>query len=122
MASSNSVNMAIILGNLGDDPDVHQTSGGKCVVNLSIATNETWVDGQGERRKTTEWHKVVVWGRAAEACAEYLHKGSQVHVIGRIHTRSWDDRDGNKRYEKEIICDEIKFLNTRTNNGNVRED
>jgi single-strand DNA-binding protein len=122
MASNNSVNMAIILGNLGDEPDVHSTPSGKCVVNLAIATNETWIDGQGEKRKNTEWHKVVVWGRAAEACADYLHKGSQVHVVGRLHTRSWEDRDGNKRYEKEIICDEIKFLNTRTVNGNVKEE
>lgn len=100
-----SVNKVIIVGNLGADPEVRFTGSGQAVANLSIATTEKWQGGE-----KTEWHRVVVFGKQAEACKEYLSKGRQVYVEGRIQTRSWDDKDGNKRYTTEVIAQRVQFL------------
>lgn len=105
-----SVNKAIILGNLGKDPELKYTPAGKAVCNFSVATNEVWKDKSGEKKEKVEWHRVVVWGDQAENCSKYLTKGCSVYVEGRIQTRSWDDKDGNKKYTTEITADRIVFL------------
>ena len=104
------MNKAIIIGNLGADPEVRYTQGGSPVANLSIATNEKWNDKSGKTQERTEWHRVVVFGATAENCAKYLTKGRQVAVEGRIQTKEWEDRDGNKRYTTEIVASNVTFL------------
>lgn len=104
-----SINKAILIGNLGADPDMRYTGSGQGVCELRIATTEKWTkDGQANEK--TEWHRVVVWGKTAEACAKYLAKGRQVYVEGRIQTRSYDDREGQKRYITEIVASDVQFL------------
>ena len=105
-----SVNKAIILGNLGRDPEVRQTASGKAVTTLRVATNESWVDQSGERQERTEWHSIVVWGRQAENCAQYLRKGRTVYVEGRLQTRKWQDKEGGDRYSTEIVADRVQFI------------
>ena len=105
-----SVNKVILVGNLGKDPEVRFTGSGKAVCHFPVATSEVWNDANGERRERTEWHNVVVWGKQGENCGKYLSKGRQVYVEGRIQTRSWDDKDGNKRYMTEIIAQQVRFL------------
>ncbi|MCY4645066.1 MAG: single-stranded DNA-binding protein [Bacteriovoracales bacterium] len=105
-----SVNKVIILGRLGQDPEVKQTASGLAVTNFSVATNEQWTDKQGEKQKRTEWHRVVAWGRQAELCGQYLSKGRQVYVEGRLQTRSWEDNQGQKRYTTEIKANAVQFL------------
>ncbi|MBI4515083.1 MAG: single-stranded DNA-binding protein [Deltaproteobacteria bacterium] len=104
------VNKVIIVGNLGKDPDVRFTPSGKAVCKFSVATSERWTDQQGQKQERTEWHNVVVWGKQAETCGQYLAKGRQVYVEGSIHTRSYDDKDGNKRYITEITARDVRFL------------
>jgi single-strand DNA-binding protein len=105
-----SVNKAIILGNLGKDPELRHTQGGKAVCQLRVATNEVWTDQAGERKERTEWHQVVVWGRQAENCNQYLKKGRSVYVEGRISTRKWQDKEGNDRYTTEVVADRVQFV------------
>ncbi len=112
-----SVNKAIILGNLGQDPELRHTPSGKAVATLRIATNEQWTDQSGERQERTEWHSVVVWGRQAENCAQYLSKGRQVFIEGRIQTRKWQDKEGNDRYSTEIVADRVQFVGGRAGSG-----
>ncbi|RMG12530.1 MAG: single-stranded DNA-binding protein [Deltaproteobacteria bacterium] len=112
-----SVNKAIIIGNLGRDPEVRYTSGGQAVCNFTVATNEQWKDKSGQRQERTEWHRVVVWGRQGELCGQYLAKGRTVYVEGRLQTREWTDRDGNKRYTTEIVAQNVQFLDTRGGGG-----
>ncbi len=107
------VNKAIILGNLGRDPEVRYTPDGKAVTNFSVATTEKWRSKDGETQEHTEWHRVVAFDRLAEVCAEYLSKGSSVYVEGHLRTRSWEDREGNKRYTTEIVGRTVQFLSTR---------
>lgn len=105
------LNKAMIIGNLGDDPELRYTQSGTPVANMSIATNRKWTDkSSGEKKEQTEWHRVVVFGRQAETCEQYLSKGRQVYVEGRIQTRDWKDRDGNKRYTTEIVANTVQFL------------
>lgn len=104
-----SVNKVILIGNLGADPELRYTSSGKAVADLRIATSESYGRG-ADREEKTEWHRVVVWERTAENCAEYLSKGRKVYVEGRIQTRSWDDKDGNRRYTTEIVARDVQFL------------
>lgn len=104
------VNKAIIIGNLGADPELRYTQSGQAVANFRIATNERWTDKEGATQERTEWHRVVVWGRQAENCEKYLSKGRQVYVEGRMQTRDWEDRDGNKRYTTEIVAQTVQFL------------
>jgi single-strand DNA-binding protein len=104
------VNKAILVGNLGTDPELRYTPSGKAVANFSLATNEQWTNKDGEKEERTEWHRIVAWGRLGEICGEYLSKGSQVYIEGRIQTRPWEDRDGNKRYTTEIIAQTMQML------------
>jgi single-strand DNA-binding protein len=105
-----SVNKVLLVGNLGRDAEMRYTPGGAAVATLNLATTEVWNDKAGKRQEKTEWHRVVVWGKSAESLAEYLTKGKQVYVEGRIQTRQWDDKDGNKRYTTEIRSDRIVLL------------
>ena len=104
------VNKAILIGNLGRDPEMRYTSTGTPVCNFSVATNEVYQDRSGQRQKRTEWHNIVVWSKLAEICNQYLTKGKQVYIEGRIQTREWDDRDGNRRRTTEIVANEMKML------------
>ena len=108
------VNKVILIGNLGADPEVRYTPSGQPVANFRIATSETWMDKQGQKQERTEWHRVVAWGKLAELCGEYLQKGRQVFVEGKLQTRQWEDRDGNKRFTTEIQAKELTFLGGRT--------
>ena len=103
------VNKAIILGRAGKDTEVRSTKGGKSVASMSIATDSSWVK-DGEKHEKTEWHKVVAWGKLAEIAGDYVHKGKQVYIEGRIQTQSWVDEQGNKRYSTEIVADQIVLL------------
>lgn len=105
-----SVNKVFLIGNLGADPEVRFTASGSAVANFRIATTDVWNNKEGERQERTEWHRIVVWGKQAEHCGEYLKKGRPVHVEGRLQTREWDDRDSNKRYTTEIVADRVTFL------------
>lgn len=105
-----SVNKAMVLGNLGKDPEVKFTNSGQAVANFSIATSEQWTDkATGNKQEKTEWHRIVVWGKTAENCGQYLAKGRQVYVEGRIQTREYE-KDGQKRYTTEIVADRVVFL------------
>ena len=106
------LNKAILIGNLGKDPEIRYTPSGMAVANFSLATTENWTkDGQRESR--TEWHRIVAFGRLAEICGEYLSKGTQIYVEGKIQTRDWEDKDGNKRYTTELIANQMQMLGTR---------
>lgn len=108
-----SVNKVILVGNLGRDIEIRYTSGGTAVATLSLATTDVWTDKTGQRQEKTEWHRVVLWGKTAETLQEYLLKGRQIYVEGRLQTRQWDDRDGNKRYTTEIRSDRVVLLGGR---------
>ena len=105
-----SVNKVILVGNLGRDAELRYTPGGAAVATLNMATTEVWNDKQGARQEKTEWHRIVLWGKTAESLNEYLTKGKQIYVEGRLQTRQWDDKDGNKRYTTEIRGDRIVLL------------
>ena len=111
------VNKAIILGNLGRDPEVRYTPDGKAVTSFSVATTEKWRDKDGNSQERTEWHRIVAFDRLAEVCGEYLSKGSSVYVEGQLQTRSWEDREGNKRYTTEIVGRTVQFLSSRGESG-----
>lgn len=110
------VNKVILLGNLGQEPELRYTGSGKAVCNMRIATSERWTGRDGQAGERTEWHTIVVWGKQAESCGQYLHKGSQIYVDGRLQTRSWEDRDGNKRRTTEVVANRVVFL-ARTGGG-----
>jgi len=105
-----SVNKVILVGNLGRDAELRYTPGGAAVATLNMATTEVWNDKSGQRQEKTEWHRVVLWGKTAESLNEYLTKGKQIYVEGRLQTRQWDDKDGNKRYTTEIRGDRVVLL------------
>ena len=108
------VNKAIIVGNLGQDPEVRYTASGTAVTNVSVATTDSWKDRQsGEQKERTEWHRVVFFSRLAEIAAEYLKKGSQVYIEGRIQTEKWQDKDGNDRWTTKIVARDMKMLGSR---------
>ncbi len=112
------VNKAILVGNLGRDPEMRHTPNGQAVVNFTLATSESWTDkSSGEKQERTEWHRIVAWGRTAEMCNQYLSKGRTVYVEGRIQTREWEDKDGNKRYTTEINASNVNFIGPRTDGG-----
>ena len=108
-----SVNKVILVGNLGKDPEVRFTGTGRAVARFPVATSEVWNDNDGQRQERTEWHNVVVWGKQAETCGQYLAKGRQVFVEGSIRTRQYDDKEGNKRYITEVIGQRIQVLGGR---------
>jgi len=112
------INKAILVGNLGRDPEMRYTQSGQPVANFSVATSERWTDrNSNERREQTEWHNVVCFSRLAEICGEYLHKGSKVYIEGRLQTRSWEGQDGQTRYRTEIVAREMKMLDSRGGGG-----
>jgi single-strand DNA-binding protein len=112
------VNKVILIGNLGNDPDIRYTAGGAAVANISLATAESWRDKEsGEQQERTEWHRIVFFGRLAEIVGEYLRKGSQVYVEGRLQTRKWQDKEGNDRYTTEIVANEMQMLGSRGGSG-----
>ena len=112
------VNKVIIVGNLGNDPETRYMPSGTAVTNLSVATSRSWKDKQsGEQKEHTEWHKVAMFDRLAEIAAEYLRKGSQVYIEGRLQTRKWQDKDGNDRWTTEIVANEMQMLGGRAGSG-----
>ena len=112
-----SVNKVMILGNLGQDPELRNTTNGKAVATLRVATTDTWNDQSGQRQERTEWHTIVVWGRTAENCKQYLAKGRPVGVQGRLEWREWDAQDGTKRQAVEVVADNVQFLGSRDGGG-----
>jgi single-strand DNA-binding protein len=116
-----SVNKAIILGRLGKDPEMRFTPNGKAVTNFTVATSEVWAQ-DGEKQERTEWHRIVTWGKLAENCAKLLGKGKQVYIEGKLQTRSWDDKDGNKKYTTEIVANVMQVLSDKSSNPNSAED
>ena len=112
-----SINKVILVGNLGNDPEIRTTPDGQKVSSFSIATSENWTDKSGQKQEKTQWHKITVWGRQAENCAQYLAKGRQVYIEGRLSYRQWDDKEtGQKRYATDIVAQTVQFL------GSVREN
>src|SRR6187455_3053164 len=112
-----SVNKVIIVGNLGRDPETRYMPDGGAITNISIATTETWKDKQGEKQEKTEWHRVAFFGKLAEIAGEYLKKGSQVYVEGRLQTRKWQDKDGADKYTTEIVANAMQMLGSRQGMG-----
>lgn len=112
-----SVNKAILLGNLGKDPELRYTPSGKAVATFSLATSERWTGQDGQKNESTTWHNIVVWGKQAEVMKEYLAKGRQVYIEGRISNRSYDDKDGNKKYISEIVVQNFSFVGGRGGDG-----
>ncbi len=105
-----SLNKVMLIGNLGADPEMRYTQNNQSVCNFRMATTDVWNDKSGQKQERTEWHRIVVWGRQAEACVNYLKKGRPVYVEGRIQTREWDDKEGVKRYTTEIVAERVQFL------------
>lgn len=116
------INKVILIGNLGADPELRYTSGGQAVTDLRLATSRRWTGKDGSQQEDTQWHRVVVWGKQAEHCKEYLAKGRQCYVEGRLQTRSWEDRDGNKRYTTEVVAQTVQFLSGRGGGGGGGSD
>jgi single-strand DNA-binding protein len=117
-----SVNKVILIGNLGRDPETRYMPDGGAVTNVSIATTETWKDKSGEKQEKTEWHRVAFFGKLAEIAGEYLKKGSQVYVEGRLQTRKWQDKDGQDKYTTEIVADRMQMLGSRQGMGGGDRD
>lgn len=112
------VNKVILVGNLGRDPEVRYSPNGQAVANVTLATSESWKDkNTGEKQERTEWHRVVFFGRLAEIAGEYLKKGAQIYVEGRLQTRKWQDKDGNDRYTTEIVASDMQMLGSRAGAG-----
>lgn len=104
------INKVILIGRLGKDPELRKTPNGVSVVSFSIATSETWKNSNGEKQEKTQWHNIIVWEKLADLANQYLKKGSQVYIDGKLVNSSWDDKDGNKRYKTEVKADVIQFL------------
>lgn len=114
------LNKVLLIGRLGADPEVRYTGTGGAVANFNMATSESWTDKQGQKQEKTEWHRIVVWGKLGELCGQYLSKGRQAFIEGRLQTRDWTDKDGNKRYTTEIVAQNVQFLGApgeRSNNA-----
>ena len=109
----NSINKVMLVGNVGDDPRFNQVNKDTMVANFPLATNEYYTDKEGKEVKKTEWHKVVVWNKRAEVVKKYIKKGDPLYVEGRLQTNAWEDKDGNKKYNTEIICDNFLFLSSK---------
>ena len=112
-----SVNKVILVGRLGQDPEIKYTPSGAAVCNFTLATSESWADKSGQKQEKTEWHRVVVWGKLAELCNQYLAKGRQAYLEGSLQTRSWDDKQGQKRYTTEINARTVQFLGGNASAG-----
>ena len=110
---SRGLNKVMIIGKLGRNPEMRYTPSGRPVTSFSVATNRSWVNAEGERRKETEWFNVVAWGNLAEICKQYLTKGQQIYVEGRLQTRGWEDQSGKKHYRTELVANEMVMLGER---------
>jgi len=121
-ASFMSVNKVILVGRLGKDPEKRSTASGMGVANFTLATNENWVDKSGEKQVRTEWHRVVVWGRLADLCQQYLSKGREVYIEGRLQTRQWQDQSGQTKYTTEIQAQTVQFLGGMASQGQSAGD
>ena len=120
---SRGINKVILVGNLGAEPETRYMPSGGAVTNIRLATSDTWRDKQsGEQRERTEWHRVVFFNRLAEIATEYLHKGSQIYIEGRLQTRKWQGQDGQDRYTTEVIANEMQMLGSRGSGANVSND
>ncbi|WP_339137104.1 MAG: single-stranded DNA-binding protein [Candidatus Electrothrix sp. GW3-4] len=111
------LNKAMLIGNLGADPELRYTQSGVAVASFNVATTRRWKDREGQQQEETEWHRIVAWQRLGEICNEYLHKGSKVYVEGRLQTRKWQDQNGNDRWTTEIIATDVQFLTPRGEGG-----
>ena len=111
------VNKVILVGNLGSDPELRSTPSGTSVCEFRLATNESWKGKDGQSQDRTEWHRIVVWGRLGENCSKFLSKGRQVFLEGRLQTRSWEDKEGNKRYTTQIVARDVQFLGSGGGGG-----
>ena len=107
------VNKVILIGRLGSDPELRYTPNGDAVANFRIATNRVWKDKEGNQQERADWHRIVAWRKLAERCGEYLRKGSHVYIEGRLETRSWQDKNGNKRFVTEVITDRMQMLDAK---------
>jgi len=116
-----SVNKVIIVGNLGKDPEVRYTQNGQAVATFSVATNDRWTDKSGQPQERTEWHRIVVWGKQAENCGQYLKKGRTVYLEGRLQTREWTDKENQKRYTTEVVAQTGQFLGGGKGEGAGRQ-
>jgi single-strand DNA-binding protein len=117
------INKVILVGNLGRDPEIRYFQDGTAVANFSIATSDSWTDKQsGEKKERTEWHRIVAFRRLAEICGEYLSKGRQVYIEGKLQTREWEDKDGNRRFTTEIVAQTMQMLGSRESGGAGRQD
>ena len=108
-----SLNRVMLIGRLGQDPEIRYTQSGSAVANVNIATNDYWTDKKGEKQERTEWHSLVLWGKLADLAQSYLKKGSQVYVEGRIQTRDWEDEQSHKHYKTEVVVTTMQFLDTK---------
>ncbi len=117
-----SVNKVILVGNLGKDPEVRYAPSGDAIANVTLATTENWKDKNGEKQEKTEWHRVSFFGKTAEVVGQYLKKGSQVYVEGRIQTRKWTDKEGQERYTTEIVADKMQMLGGRSGSASMDSD
>ena len=108
-----SLNKVMLIGRLGQDPEIRYTQSGSAVANVNIATNDYWTDKKGEKQERTEWHSLVLWGKLADLAQNYLKKGSQIYVEGRIQTRDWEDDQSQKHYKTEVVVTTIQFLDTK---------
>ncbi|MFC4701083.1 single-stranded DNA-binding protein [Glaciecola siphonariae] len=115
--ASRGVNKVILVGNLGNDPEVRYMPNGNAVANLSLATSESWKDQQGQQQERTEWHRITMYRRLAEIAGEYLKKGSQIYIEGKLQTRKWQDQQGNDKYTTEVIADQLQMLGGRSEGG-----
>ena len=116
------VNKVILVGRLGKDPELRYTQGGQPVASFTVATNERWTTRDGEKQERTEWHRIVAWGKQAEFCGNYLSKGRQVYLEGRIQTREWEDKEGQKRWTTEIVAQTVQGLGARGEGGGGAPD
>ena len=116
-----SVNKVILVGNLGRDPELRYIPSGQAVANFSLATSDRWRDKEGNNQERTEWHRIVVWGKSAENCAQYLQKGRSVYVEGRLQTQEWEDKEGVKRKTTEVVAQTVQFLGGRGGAGGGAE-
>jgi single-strand DNA-binding protein len=114
------LNKVMLIGHLGNDPERRETASGQVVVNFTLATSENFKDSAGNPQERTEWHRIVVWGRLADICSQYLKKGRQVYIEGRLQTRSWDDsKTGEKKYTTEIVCSDMQMLGSGRESGGM---
>ncbi len=117
------LNKVMLIGRLGKDPEIRYTTAGVAIANFTIATSEDWKDkDSGEKKERTEWHRIVAFGKLGEICGEYLTKGKQVYIEGRLQTRAWDDKDGNKRYTTEVVASDMQFLDKKDSGDSARRD